>query len=59
MYFVEVFEDGELVGGFYGVLLGVVFFGESMFLCRINVFKICLVYLVECLCEWCFCLFDM
>ncbi|MCM1090834.1 MAG: leucyl/phenylalanyl-tRNA--protein transferase [Butyrivibrio sp.] len=28
---VEAFEDGELAGGFYGVLIGKCFFGESMF----------------------------
>ena len=28
---VEVFEDGELAGGFYGVCIGRCFFGESMF----------------------------
>ncbi len=28
---VEVFEDGELAGGFYGVTIGKCFFGESMF----------------------------
>ena len=28
---VEVFAGGELVGGLYGVSLGGVFFGESMF----------------------------
>ncbi len=28
---VEVWQDGELVGGLYGVALGKVFFGESMF----------------------------
>ncbi len=28
---VESWQDGELVGGLYGVLLGSVFFGESMF----------------------------
>lgn len=28
---VEAWHDGVLVGGFYGVLLGSVFFGESMF----------------------------
>lgn len=28
---VEVYRDGELVGGLYGVALGRVFFGESMF----------------------------
>lgn len=28
---VEVYEDGELAGGFYGVTVGRCFFGESMF----------------------------
>ena len=28
---IEVFEENELVGGLYGVQLGKVFFGESMF----------------------------
>ena len=28
---VEVFEDGGLAGGFYGVCIGRCFFGESMF----------------------------
>lgn len=28
---VEAWQDGELVGGFYGLLLGNIFFGESMF----------------------------
>lgn len=27
----EVWQDGELVGGLYGIRLGKVFFGESMF----------------------------
>ena len=28
---VEAWQDGQLVGGFYGILIGSVFFGESMF----------------------------
>ena len=28
---VECWQDGELVGGLYGVRLGAAFFGESMF----------------------------
>lgn len=28
---IEVWKDGKLVGGFYGILLGSVFCGESMF----------------------------
>lgn len=46
VYLVEVWQGDELVGGFYGVLLGCVFFGESMFSCVIDVLKIVLVYLV-------------
>ncbi|MCY1668375.1 leucyl/phenylalanyl-tRNA--protein transferase [Rhizobium sp. SL86] len=44
---VEAFEDGELVGGLYGVSLGAAFFGESMFSRRTNASKICLVHLVD------------
>lgn len=31
VYSVEVWQEGHLVGGLYGVLLGSIFFGESMF----------------------------
>jgi leucyl/phenylalanyl-tRNA---protein transferase len=44
---VEAYEDGELIGGLYGVSLGAAFFGESMFSRRTNASKICLVHLVE------------
>jgi leucyl/phenylalanyl-tRNA--protein transferase len=44
---VEAWQDGELVGGLYGVSLGSAFFGESMFSRRTNASKICLVHLVE------------
>lgn len=44
---VEAYEDGELVGGLYGVSLGSAFFGESMFSRRTNASKVCLVALVE------------
>ena len=30
-YSAEVWKDGELVGGLYGIKMGKVFFGESMF----------------------------
>ena len=40
-------EDGELVGGLYGVSLGSAFFGESMFSRRTDASKICLVHLVQ------------
>lgn len=44
---VEAWENGNLVGGLYGVSLGAAFFGESMFSRRTNASKICLVHLVE------------
>jgi leucyl/phenylalanyl-tRNA---protein transferase len=39
-------EDGELVGGLYGVSLGAAFFGESMFSRATDASKIALVHLV-------------
>ncbi|WP_421868503.1 leucyl/phenylalanyl-tRNA--protein transferase [Pararhizobium sp.] len=44
---VEAWENGELVGGLYGVSLGSAFFGESMFSRRTDASKICLVHLVQ------------
>lgn len=44
---VEAWQDGELVGGLYGVSLGTAFFGESMFSRRTDASKVCLVHLVE------------
>ena len=44
---VEVMADGELVGGLYGVALGRVFFGESMFSRRSDASKVALVALVH------------
>ncbi|HNO78504.1 MAG TPA: leucyl/phenylalanyl-tRNA--protein transferase [Phycisphaerae bacterium] len=44
---VETWRDGELVGGLYGVAIGGVFCGESMFHRETNASKIALVYLVE------------
>ena len=43
---VEVWQDGELMGGLYGVHLGRAFFGESMFSKMRDASKIALVYLV-------------
>lgn len=43
---VEAWHDGRLVGGLYGVSLGRVFFGESMFSKETDASKICLVHLV-------------
>ena len=44
---VEAWEDGELVGGIYGVFIGNVFSGESMFYKKTNRSKLCLFYLIE------------
>jgi leucyl/phenylalanyl-tRNA--protein transferase len=44
---VESWLDGELVGGLYGVSLGHVFFGESMFSREPDASKVALVQLVE------------
>ena len=43
---VEVWEQGELVGGLYGVALGRMFYGESMFSRRANASKVALATLV-------------
>lgn len=43
---VEVWRDGELVGGLYGVHLGRAFFGESMFSRERDASKVALVYLI-------------
>jgi leucyl/phenylalanyl-tRNA--protein transferase len=43
---VETWIDGELVGGLYGVSLGRMFFGESMFARRTDASKIALAVLV-------------
>jgi leucyl/phenylalanyl-tRNA--protein transferase len=44
---VECWRDGRLVGGLYGVALGRVFFGESMFAQEADASKVCLVHLVR------------
>jgi leucyl/phenylalanyl-tRNA---protein transferase len=44
---VEAWREERLVGGLYGVSLGRVFFGESMFSRETDASKVCLVALVE------------
>ena len=44
---VEVWENERLVGGLYGVNLGRVFFGESMFSLVPNASKVALIYLAR------------
>jgi leucyl/phenylalanyl-tRNA--protein transferase len=43
---VECWDDGDLVGGLYGVSLGAAFFGESMFSRARDASKVALVHLV-------------
>ena len=43
----EVFLDNKLVGGLYGVTLGRVFFGESMFSLVSNASKVAFAYLLQ------------
>ncbi|MFN6378191.1 MAG: leucyl/phenylalanyl-tRNA--protein transferase [Flavobacteriales bacterium] len=44
---VEVWNEGRLVGGLYGVSLGQLFFGESMFSRESNASKVALIHLVN------------
>ncbi|MCW9012803.1 MAG: leucyl/phenylalanyl-tRNA--protein transferase, partial [Gammaproteobacteria bacterium] len=48
---VECWQDGELVGGLYGIAIGSVFCGESMFSRKSDASKVALVYLCEYLIE--------
>ena len=54
----EVWEDGDLAGGMYGVALGGAFFGESMFSRSTNGSKMVLAYAVDHLRRTGFTLFD-
>ena len=49
---IEVWMDGLLAGGIYGVSLGRMFFGESMFSRRTDASKIALAYLSAQLVRW-------
>lgn len=44
---VEIWRDGRLVGGVFGVALGGAFFGESMFSRETDASKVALCYLVD------------
>lgn len=55
---VEVWMDGTLAGGLYGVALGRMFFGESMFSRARDASKIALAYLAKQLERWQFGLID-
>jgi leucyl/phenylalanyl-tRNA--protein transferase len=55
---VEAWQEGELVGGLYGIALGKVFFGESMFTRVSNASKVAFVHLVRQLDRWGYHLID-
>ena len=48
----EAYADGQLVGGLYGVSLGSIFFGESMFAHVADASKVAFVALVHQLARW-------
>ena len=54
----EAWHEGELVGGLYGVSLGAVFFGESMFARAPDASKLAFVALMQQLRAWDFQLVD-
>lgn len=49
---IEVFDGGRLVGGLYGVAIGRMFFGESMFSAESGGSKVALAMLARCLQGW-------
>lgn len=49
---VEVFDDTHLVGGIYGVAIGRMFYGESMFSAQSGGSKVALAALARCLQAW-------
>ena len=55
---VECWEGDQLVGGLYGVSMGKVFYGESMFARRSDASKVGFAHLVRQLLEWEFALID-
>ncbi|MDP7537126.1 MAG: leucyl/phenylalanyl-tRNA--protein transferase [Methylococcales bacterium] len=55
---IEVYRKNTLVGGLYGLGIGQVFFGESMFHTESNTSKLAFYFLIEKLCEWNYQLID-
>ncbi len=49
---VEIWQDDNLVGGLYGISIGHVFYGESMFSRVNNASKLALIHLANKLAEW-------
>ena len=55
---VEVYRDNKLIGGLYGIGIGKLFFGESMFSRETNASKIAFIRMVEQLHIWGYALID-
>ncbi len=55
---VEAWQDNKLVGGLYGIAVGQVFFGESMFHSKTDASKVAFVSLIQQLYLWDFQLID-
>lgn len=55
---VEIWRDGRLIGGLYGVTFGRVFFGESMFSRASDASKLALYWLCQQLQRWNFAMID-
>ena len=55
---IEVWRDGALIGGLYGIAIGRIFFGESMFSSATDASKLALVHLAQQLHDWGFPLID-
>ena len=54
----EIWIEGELVGGLYGIAIGGAFFGESMFSKETDSSKMALMHLVDYLYSWNFSIID-
>ncbi len=54
----EAWQDGELAGGLYGLAIGQVFFGESMFHRKTDASKVAFVHMVKQLTDWGYQLID-
>ncbi|BBB26287.1 leucyl/phenylalanyl-tRNA--protein transferase [Amphritea japonica] len=55
---VELWQNGDLVGGLYGIAMGRLFFGESMFSKTTNASKIAFVFFARQLEKWGYALID-
>jgi leucyl/phenylalanyl-tRNA---protein transferase len=55
---IEAWQDGTLIGGLYGVSIGRMFYGESMFTRAVDASKVSLAHLAQQLARWRFGMID-